>query len=176
MTLRQASALAVVFAGAMALGVWSGPYITGDRSFQEPGTEMVRTEAKKPEADAVATARPAGVARPRPVEPVAVVALSEPDLHARLRPVLNRGTDLRVASAEFKDAIQFAAVAHAARNTGIPFMVLKHRVVNEGMSLEKAIDELSPEKNARLEADLAIAQARFDVHGTATQSLTFRGP
>lgn len=169
MTFRKASGLALGFVGAMALGVWTGPYITGDRSFDAPGAEMLTEEVKKPETDPVVAARPAAGARARAVDPVAVVTLSEPDLHARLKPVLNRGTDLSVASAEFKDATEFAAVAHAARNTGIPFMVLKDRVVNDGMSLEQAIRELSAEKNARLEADLAMAQARSDVHATATQ-------
>ena len=68
-----------------------------------------------------------------------------------------------VASQDFKDAEQFAAVAHAARNTQVPFMVLKHHVVNEGKSLEDAIQEFKPDLNAGAEARRARAQAKSDI-------------
>jgi hypothetical protein len=68
-----------------------------------------------------------------------------------------------VASADFVDAEQFAAVAHAARNTEVPFMVLKHRIVEEGKRLEDAIREFKPELNAAAEADRARRQAKSDV-------------
>jgi hypothetical protein len=57
----------------------------------------------------------------------------------------------------------FAAVAHAARHTEIPFVVLKHRVLVKKMSLEDAIAELKPDRNADIEADLAKAAARADL-------------
>ncbi len=75
----------------------------------------------------------------RPVDTIAAVSVPAPELHARIKPILNRGADVSIASEEFQDATQFAAVAHAAPKTGIPFMVLKHRVLNERMSLADAI-------------------------------------
>jgi hypothetical protein len=80
-----------------------------------------------------------------------------------LKPLLNKGADMGVAAQDFKDAEQFAAVAHAARNTEVPFMVLKHRTVYEGKSLEDAIREFKPDLNAAGEARRARAQAKSDV-------------
>jgi hypothetical protein len=68
-----------------------------------------------------------------------------------------------LASEDFGDAEQFAAVAHAARNTEIPFMALKHRVVYEAKSLTAAIQELKPDLNASVEAQHAHMQARSDI-------------
>ena len=52
---------------------------------------------------------------------------------------------MEIASEGFRDAEQFAAVAHAARNTNVPFMALKHRILQERKSLAAAIEELKPE-------------------------------
>ena len=68
-----------------------------------------------------------------------------------------------VAAEEFDGAEQFAAVAHAARNTNVPFMVLKHRVLNEDKSLEAAIHEFRPDLNAAVEAERARAEAKSDI-------------
>ncbi|MGE4056358.1 MAG: hypothetical protein AB7F99_16320 [Vicinamibacterales bacterium] len=96
-----------------------------------------------------------------------VVTSSSPELHARLKPLLNRGADVRIAAADFEDAAQFAAVAHAARNTEIPFMLLKHRVLHDGMSLTDAIRSLRPDANAGVEAELAAAEAMVDLASLA---------
>jgi hypothetical protein len=91
------------------------------------------------------------------------VSVIAPALHARLKPLLNKGANMDVASEDFGDAEQFAAVAHAARNTEIPFMVLKHRVVYEGTSLDAAIHEIKPHLNGRVEAQRAYTQAKSDI-------------
>jgi len=54
-------------------------------------------------------------------------------------------------------------MAHAARNTEIPFMVLKDRIVEKGKSLESAIHELKPSLNAELEAGRARREAKADI-------------
>jgi hypothetical protein len=58
-------------------------------------------------------------------------------------------------------------VAHAARNTEVPFLLLKHRVLNEGKSVAQAISESKPTANAAVEAQLAQAQARSDIAAIA---------
>ena len=93
--------------------------------------------------------------------------LTEPALHERLKPVLNRGANMAVAAEGFRSAEEFAAVAHAARNTDVPFMVLKHRVLNEGKSLAQAIRESKPAIDAANEASQARAQARSDIAAIA---------
>ena len=96
-----------------------------------------------------------------------VIRIGSAALHAKLQPLLNRGTDMSVASAGFQSAEQFGAVAHAARNTGVPFMVLKDRVLNERQSLARAIHGLAPDVNAQLEAARALAEARSDLAALA---------
>ena len=73
-----------------------------------------------------------------------------------------------VASEGFESAEQFATVAHASRNTDVPFMLLKHRVVDQGKSVEAAIKESKPELNASGAVSLARAQAREDVSVAST--------
>ena len=60
-------------------------------------------------------------------------------------------------------AEQFATVAYAARNTEVPFMVLKHRVLDEGKTLAASIRESRPGINAAAEVVRARAEARRDV-------------
>ena len=88
---------------------------------------------------------------------------SEPRMHARLKPVLNPGAKMTVAAEGFRTAEEFAAVAHAARNTNVPFMVLKHRVVEEGQTLERALRDVKPDVDAKAEVARAQAAAKSDV-------------
>ena len=89
--------------------------------------------------------------------------VSEPRLHAELKPVLNRGANMDVAAEGFRSAEEFATVAHAARNTGVPFMVLKHRVLIEGRTLADAIHEAKPEIDAKAEVARAEVAAKSDL-------------
>jgi hypothetical protein len=70
---------------------------------------------------------------------------------------------MKMASEGFRDAELFASVAHAAKNTEVPFVLLKHRVLREGMTLDRAIAELKPNVNAAIEAQRARAEARSDI-------------
>jgi hypothetical protein len=176
MTFGKISLLAVGFLCAMALGVWIGPYVT-DRG------GMVNAPAAQVAQQTAAAAQPSGVAHPSaavvksrqaaargvappmetPLETKAVISLSAPELHTRMKPLLNEGADLNRAVEGFGDAEQFAAVAHAARNTEIPFALLKHRVLTEGKTLTAAILELKPGVNAAIEANRAQAEAKSDI-------------
>jgi hypothetical protein len=107
---------------------------------------------------------------------VMTIPVSAPELHARMKPVLARGTKLQMAAEGFRDAEQFATVAHAAKNTQVPFILLKHRVITEGQSLEEAIRVSKPEIDAKGEVARARAAARSDIaalsngHATMTSS------
>jgi len=165
MTMGKMTALALGLLGGFALGVWTGPHIThrADRAVSavhdtvaEPDTPPATTAAVEP--------RPA---RRAPAARTARVEISAPALHDRLKPVLNKGANLEVAAEGFRSAEQFAAVAHAARNTKLPFLLLKHRVLNEGKSLAQAIRESKPEADAAAEAKLAGTQAQHDIESIA---------
>jgi hypothetical protein len=94
---------------------------------------------------------------------VMTIPVSAPELHDRMRPVMARGTKLPLATEGFTSAEQFATLAHAARNTQVPFILLKHRVLTEGQSLEDAIRASKPDIDARTEALRAMGEARADI-------------
>jgi cytoskeletal protein RodZ len=165
---RTTTALIVGVLAVGALGVWWGPSLM-DRD----------TEVTAPPAAVVSPS--AETAKPRRVAPRATLAKKDtekttiapdvaptlpamqPELHARLKPVLNRGTRMELAAEGFRDAEQFATVAHAARNTGVPFVVLKHRVLEEDQTLARAIRESKPDLDAEHEVTRASNAARFDI-------------
>jgi hypothetical protein len=91
------------------------------------------------------------------------VRVSDPELHSRVKRLLRPGADMGIASEGFKNAEDLAAVAHAAQNVNIPFMLLKHRIVDEGQTLATALGELRPDINAVVEAERARAEARSDL-------------
>jgi hypothetical protein len=165
MTIGKASALTAGLLGAMALGVIIGPSIT-NREMTTTAQPMASVApapavpAAEPVAPRVTAERRAEI---KVRENLASMSSSSPELHARLKPVLNRGAKMKVAAEGFRDAEQFATVAHAARNTDVPFMVLKHRVLNEKQSLANAIAASKPDLNAKREAARARTAAREDL-------------
>jgi len=171
MTIGKMTALSLGLVGGFALGVWTGPHITerADRDASAvhdtvaiPGARDEATAAREARnSNRAAAARAAAAARTERVD------VSAPALHDRLKPVLNRGADLAIAAEGFRSAEQFATIAHAARNTDVPFVLLKHRVLNEGKSVAAAIRESKPDANAAVEASLARAQARSDIASIA---------
>jgi len=155
MTLGRASVYTLSLVAAMGVGVWVGSsYWSSDAGSDgdQGATETIESASAIERAGAAAE----DVRLPD-------VPADHPALLARVQPLLNKGADLEVVSSGFRDAEQFAVVAHAARNTGAPFMVLKHNVLENGMSLSEAIEAASPDSNGAIEADLARAEARRDI-------------
>jgi len=173
MSLGKVSALVVALVAAVAFGVWIGPSVTdrfdhatptASNETAAPAPVPVRGEpGVKPRAPRT---RPNPAPRAVPADapaPVAAVDLGAPELQERMKTVLNRGADVDKASSGFRSAEQFATVAHAARNTQIPFMLLKHRVLTEGKTLTEAIKESKPDADAAAEVREAQASARRDL-------------
>jgi len=174
MTSGKIALVTVGIAGAVALGVAFGPRLVhhdtdtvavapaveAPAPVEAPSTRPITKPRVKPTTEDTTVAKGT-----RTIAPDVVKALpaSEPELHARLKPVLNQGARMTVAAEGFKDGEQFAAVAHAARNTEIPFMVLKYRVLEERKSLTEAIRDSRPDLDARHEALRAHDAARFDI-------------
>ena len=162
MTTGKATALCLGFVAAVALGMWIGPHITGEyeaatSAAVQPAPETVAS----PEAQPSTPKKLAAASASEPALPV--VPATSMDLQKRLKPVLNEGMNLTIAAKGFRDGEQFAAVAHASRNLGVPFMLLKHRVLEERKSLAAAIRELRPDVDAVKEANRARIMARADV-------------
>jgi hypothetical protein len=170
MNLAKTSALVVTLAGAFSLGVWIGPRLTERRDVVEQASPVARAAASVTE---IKQAAPAPSRQPsrRRTSPMREASGATPitvwaggaELQKRLKPLLNKGADMDIASHDFEDGEQFAMIAHAARNTEIPFMVLKHHVVVEGKSLSDAIRVFNPSLNALAEAKRAQEEAKSDL-------------
>lgn len=185
MSIGRTIALTAGFVGSFAMGVAVGPAVWDRFGADQPQV------AAAPAAEPMVVERPAVSRRARAVtsgraaetrearetreakataearETAPAVALTEPTLHARLKPVMNRGTKMELAAEGFRNAEQFATVAHAARNTEVPFMVLKHRVLTEGRTLASAIRESKPDLDAAMEVQKARDEAREDLAALA---------
>ena len=179
----KTSAATLGLVGGIVLGAWIGSELTNSRDeAAAPAPVAVTTQAVEEPAAPTAKAKPrrvvnrvpriatvtgtAAVDAPAPEEAprlVMTIPVSAPELHARMKPVLARGTKLPLAVEGFTDAAQFATLAHASRNTQVPFILLKHRVLTEGQSLEDAIRASRPDLDARVEALKAKGEARADI-------------
>ena len=160
MTLRKSVTVVLVLVAVVTLGVLAGPRLM-HRADEAPA---VTPPVTAPEAATPATEPSPSVARPSPrAESTRSVAPTTPELQKALKPLLSYGTNLDKAADGFQSGVQFAAVAHAAKNTAVPFVVLKHRVLNEKKSLAVAIHESKPELNAKREATKAWDEARQEL-------------
>jgi hypothetical protein len=81
-----------------------------------------------------------------------------------LRARLPQGTDLNAAAAGFRRLELFVATVHASNNVDVPFHQLKRRIVNDGMTLGQAIQDILPKSRywdeARRAEDEAAAAIR----------------
>jgi hypothetical protein len=175
----KTSAATLGLVGGLALGVWIGSEMTSGRAATTPEPAAVAAQvAEEPAAPTPPPAKPKRVTRvarasvaadvdaPAPESApklVMTIPVSAPELHARLKPVLARGTKLPLAVEGFTSAEQFATLAHASKNTQVPFVLLKHRVLTERQSLEEALRASKPDVDARSEAARARAAARSDI-------------
>jgi hypothetical protein len=172
MTGTKAALLTAGLVGVVALGVVTGPTIRDHWSTMNAPAATAAPAAESPAATPVKTKRAAhraasheAVAEKKDSGTVATVAVSvwEPELRDRVKAVLNPGARPEIAAADFASAEQFMTVAHAARNTQVPFMVLKDRVLNQGQSLADAIHEFKPDLDAKAEVKRARVEARSDL-------------
>jgi hypothetical protein len=174
----KSSAVALGLAGGLALGVWIGSEMTSGREAVAPEPAAVTTPAPEPAAVTPQPRKPKRVVRaarastaaaveaPAPESAprlVMTIPVSAPELHERMKPVLARGTKIPLAVEGFTSAEQFATLAHAAKNTQVPFILLKHRVLAEGQSLEQAILASKPDVDAKAEVSRARAAAKQDI-------------
>ena len=161
MTFTKATALSIGLVGAFAIGVWTGPYLT-----ESLGTETTTQVLAADQVPAVDAPRPAprvavAVPQPAPLNPLdSAMAASEPSVQRHAQSLLNDGADVQLAAEGFRDAELFVTVAYAARNTEIPFVLLKHRVLTEGQTLSDAIRVSKPELDSMREMDRARTEAR----------------
>jgi hypothetical protein len=72
---------------------------------------------------------------------------------------LPEGTNLNTAAGGFRRLELFVATVNASSNLGIPFFELKRRIVNDGMTLGQAIQDIRPASKYWTEARRAEEDA-----------------
>ena len=161
--LGKVTLLTMGFAGAFAIGMGTQHWLDNRR--EAPAAEVTITASAQEAPIAAERATEPTVTKRAPSAPTALlsaVPASQPDLQQRLKPLLNRGTNMSSAAEGFTDGHQFATIAHASHNTQVPFVVIKHRVLNEGRTIESVISEFKPELDAKAEAVRAREEAAQD--------------
>ena len=91
-----------------------------------------------------------------------------------MRARLPRGTDPMIAASGFKNLGQFVAAVNVSNNLGIDFNRLKVRMVNRGLSLGQAIQEVKAMEARRATslANAAFLQADDEIAATSLVSVT----
>jgi hypothetical protein len=88
-----------------------------------------------------------------------------------LRGRLPRGTDLNAAAAGFRRLELFVATVHASNNLDIPFSELKRRIVNDGMTLGQALQDIRPKSRYWAEARRAEDDAAAAIRTSESVTL-----
>src|SRR3954465_7129083 len=136
----------LAFAIAAAILAMAAPVSTGQRATGAVGA----TAGKR-------TAKPAS-------SPAQKELQRNPVLADSLRVRLPMGADLNTAAGGFRRLELFVATVHASNNIDIPFSELKRRIVNDGMTLGQAIQDMRPQsrywQEARRAEDEAAAAIR----------------
>ena len=83
-----------------------------------------------------------------------------PRLASRVAERLPAKIDVMWAASGFRNLGQFVAAVNAADNLEIPFVTLKSRLLERGMTLGQAIRTLRPSVDYRQEAERAEREAR----------------
>jgi hypothetical protein len=84
---------------------------------------------------------------------------------------LPSGTDLNAAAAGFRRLELFVATVHASNNVEIPFSELKRRIVNDGMTLGQAIQDVRPKSRYWAEAHRAEDEAAAAIRTSESVAL-----
>jgi hypothetical protein len=147
--------------GALVVGVLGAGAVMANRSRVDitPAVPMAAAEPAAPVVSKAALPLP----KPRAAEPETVPFMMSDELAAIARPLLQPGTDLVTATEGFPSRESFLATAYAAKNTGIPFVILKDRIVAQRQPLAAAIQDVKPEVDAKAEAARAISAARSEI-------------
>ena len=160
--LERTSRVVLGVVAAFAFGMIAGAQL------ERPSTPSMSQalEAAPAVVSAPAPATPA--ARARAVRLERVPPATAPAVQQHVKRLLNAGTNPEMAAEGFGNARELMTVAYAARNTDIPFVLLKHRVLRERMSLASAIQQSRPELDEIAEVNRARAEARADLSRMAS--------
>lgn len=92
-------------------------------------------------------------------------------LSETIRVRLPEGTNLNAAAGGFRRLELFVATVGASNNLGIPFSELKRRIVNDGMTLGQAIQDMRPNSRYWTEARRAEEDAAATIRTSESVTL-----
>jgi hypothetical protein len=141
---------------AVAMSAVMPVTVAASDAFQRPGV-VGPTAKPAPVAARARSKKPVGAKLQ--VSPVQQKLRQNASLAGVVSGRLPIGADLMIASAGFRDLGQFVAAVNASNTLGIPFLQLKRRMVNDGMSLGLAIQDLRPRSHYWTEARRAEDEA-----------------
>jgi hypothetical protein len=139
----------------LAFAISAAIVLTTETSYSAP---QAHPKPTRPAAATVAR-RPVTKKPVRPLSAVQQTLRRDPILAARIGGQLPAGTNLMTASAGFRNLGQFVAAVNASNNLAIPFGQLKRRIVNDGMPLGSAIQDVRPTTDYRSAARRAEDEA-----------------
>ena len=85
-------------------------------------------------------------------------------LTTKLKTLLPQGSDPQYLSKGFTELKDYVTTVRASNNLSIPFPELKHKMIDgSSKSLQKAIQELKPDIDAKAETRKADEQAKQDI-------------
>jgi len=143
----------LAFAIAAAILAMGAPVVTGQRA-----------------AAPARSVPPKRVVRPVP-SPVQKELQRNLVLADGLRNRLPAATDLNAAAGGFRRLELFVATVHASNNMEIPFSELKRRIVNDGMTLGQAIQDVRPRSRYWAEAQRAEDEAAAAIRTSESVAL-----
>lgn len=151
------------------------------RSASTPAKAKGSAAAKTSAGKTSTTTTTATTATPAPApagtySPVQQKLQKNTRLAAKLSGRLPAGTDVIAAASGFRNLGQFVAAVNVSSNLGIPFAQLKSRMVDEGMSLGRSIQELRPSVDSATAVRRAERDATIIIDGSGSESTTSAKP
>lgn len=136
-----------------------GPKAQGPKTHGAPTVHGGSTHGTATKTQKVKAGRP--VSSAGTLSPVQQKLQRNTNLASKMSGRLPAGSDLMTASSGFRNLGQFVAAVNVSNNLGIPFATLKSRMVDDGMSLGQAIQDLRPRADylhevRRAEQDAAV--------------------
>ena len=139
----------------LALGVavlmLTGTAAAGDLQSSKPSAPKARAATGKPQRAVGTSGRMSAVQQ---------TLRRDSQLADRIGERLPAKIDVMWASSGFRNMGQFVAAVNASNNLAIPFMTLKSRLIDDRMSLGRAIRDLRPSADYRKEARKAELEAQ----------------
>lgn len=155
---RTSVVTALGMVGAFALGLTVGPQLDATPDANSLAVERATPAHNRPRAERPLEARPITAPKLERVLPAEARRVQQHITH-----ILSRGTDPKAAAEGFQNARELMTVAYAAKNTEIPFALLKQRVLTDRKSLAAAIREFKPGLDEVAEVTRARAAAKADL-------------